>query len=64
MKGFGFTPHSQEIVRGREFICSEYAYECYKSVGINIDYDPLGFVSPADFAKTAAINAISFINTQ
>lgn len=52
------------IGQDHAYICSEYAYECYKSVGINIDYDPAGFVTPADFAQTPAINAVGFIATQ
>ena len=49
------------ISQDHAYICSEYAYECYQSVGVTIDYDPAGFVTPADFAKTPAINALSFI---
>ncbi|EKD53982.1 MAG: hypothetical protein ACD_60C00133G0002 [uncultured bacterium] len=47
----------------REFICSEYAYVCFKSVGITIDYNPLGFIAPADFARCAKVDALSFIET-
>jgi len=44
------------------FICSEYAYFCYKSVGINIPYNCNEcYLSPADFAKTPEINAIGFV---
>ena len=40
-----------ELVRNNEFICSEYVYECYKRLGLDIAYDKRGFVAPADFAK-------------
>jgi hypothetical protein len=40
------------------YICSEYAYECYKSIGIYIAHDCRGFVTPADFAKTKEVNAV------
>jgi len=43
------------------YICSEYAYKCYQSVGIDIDHDPQGFVTPADFAKSPFVNGINFI---
>ncbi|MEW6593719.1 MAG: YiiX/YebB-like N1pC/P60 family cysteine hydrolase [Thermodesulfobacteriota bacterium] len=45
----------------REFICSEYAYECYKSIGIEIDYDPRGFVAPADFARTPEVSLVAVL---
>ena len=42
--------------RNREYICSEYVWECYKAVGIDIPYDPEGFVAPADFAKVQEVD--------
>lgn len=41
----------KSLVRDREYICSEYVWECYQSVGINVTYNRLGFVAPADFAR-------------
>lgn len=47
-----FSPREQKALgRDREFICSEYVWECYHAVGIDIPYDPLGFIAPADFAR-------------
>lgn len=37
--------------RDKEFICSEYAFETFKSVGIHYTHDPRGFIVPADFPK-------------
>jgi hypothetical protein len=49
----------------RAFICSEYAYHCYKSVGITIPtYANEEFISPADFARTPEINSLGFIASQ
>lgn len=62
MKAFGFTKDSPFMQSTHSFICSEYAYECYRSVGITIDYDPEGFVSPADFAKTPLVEGLFFLN--
>jgi hypothetical protein len=42
-----------EIKRNEEYICSEYVFECYKQLGLNIAYNKLGFVAPADFANDA-----------
>lgn len=64
MKEFGFNIHDPLINQPHAYICSEYAYACYKSVGITINYDPQGYVTPADFAKTPEINAVSFIDLQ
>ena len=33
----------------KSFICSEYAYECYKAVGVNIKLNDKGFIAPSDF---------------
>ncbi len=41
-----------------DFICSEYAHECYKSIGINFNYDKRKFIAPADFAKESKVSAI------
>lgn len=48
----------------REFICSEYAYICFQSIGAEIDYNALGFISPADFARCSRVTALSFIQTE
>ena len=39
------------LKRDKEYICSEYAYETFKTVGIEYQYDPRGFIAPADFVK-------------
>ena len=41
----------REIERNQEYICSEYVYECYRILGIDVSYDERGFVAPADFAR-------------
>ena len=40
-----------EIERDQEYICSEYVYECYRILGIEVPYGARGFVAPADFAR-------------
>ena len=54
-----FGLKKKEVKRDREYICSEYAWECYNSVGIKIPYNRKGFVSPADFAEVDEV--ISFL---
>lgn len=40
----------KELQPDREYICSEYVWECYREIGIRIKHDPKGFVAPSDFA--------------
>ena len=52
----GFTRRvRQEVKRAREYICAEYVWECYKSLGIHIEYDRRGFIAPADFARARGV---------
>jgi hypothetical protein len=60
----GISPHSRDSLSGREFICSEYVFACFQSIGIDIPYDAKGFIAPADFARCAHINPCHFIYTQ
>ena len=39
----------------REYICSEYVWECYKNLGIKIQPDERGFIAPADFARAKEV---------
>ena len=51
-----FSPkEKKELEPDREFICSEYVDECYKSVGIKIVHNKLGFIAPADFANAKEV---------
>ncbi len=43
------------LERDNEYICSEYVWECYRSLGIEIPNDTRGFVSPADFARAEEV---------
>lgn len=46
----------KDLKADREYICSEYVWECYQSVGIRVPHDRRGFVSPADFAKLKKVS--------
>ncbi len=48
----------RELKRGEEFICSEYVYECYQRIGIQIRYDSSGFVAPKDFANDPVVDLL------
>ena len=58
LKGtLGFT--NNVVKRDKEFICSEYVWECYKAVGIKIPYDRRGFIAPKDFAVDKNVEPIA-----
>ena len=49
---------AKALDRDREYICSEYVWECYQTLGIDIPHDPRGFVTPADFANDPKIEVL------
>jgi hypothetical protein len=57
-------PVPKSLGRKDEFICSEYAARCFKAVGIDIEWDGLGFIAPADFARDPNTRAIAHIKTR
>lgn len=56
--------HLESAPPQREFICSEYAHVCFKSIGAHVEYNPLGFVSPADFARCDKVRPLSYIEIE
>ena len=53
-----FKKGHSEIEDDGLYICSEYAYECYKSVGIIIPHNKDGFISPGDFGRCKEFEGI------
>jgi len=47
-----------------EFICSEFVAKCFEKAGLEIPWDGLGFVAPADFANAPQVEAVAQIRTQ
>jgi uncharacterized protein YycO len=52
------------LERDSEYICSEYAWECYQSLGLDIPHDPRGFVAPADFASAEAVELLGLLASE
>ena len=50
----GLSSPSAALARNREYICSEYVYECYDSIGVKIQYRH-GFIAPKDFAVARGV---------
>lgn len=48
----------RELKPGREYICSEYVWECYKSIGIRVPHHGRGFIAPADFARSPDVELL------
>lgn len=59
MSLFGFT--KKQVKQDNEYICSEYAWECYKRVGITVKYNKLGFIAPKDFARDPSVSLMARI---
>ena len=60
---FGFDQQDPMLPR-REFICSEYAHVCFKSVGVHVDYNQMGFIAPADFARCKRVEALNYVEVE
>lgn len=59
-----FDRHMPQRLKSKdEFICSEYVDRCYRRVGIEIKWDGRGFISPADIANDAAVEAVARFET-
>ncbi len=54
----GIHENGDILPHDNSYICSEYVYACYKSIGINLPYDPLGFIAPADIARLDELKPI------
>ncbi|MBV9576860.1 MAG: hypothetical protein JO149_09575 [Gammaproteobacteria bacterium] len=57
----GFHEHPDSM-KQRAFLCSEYAQVCFESIGIHINYNPAGFIAPADFARDPQVKPLCYLN--
>lgn len=60
--GLGFD--RAETGRDRECICSEYVYECFWILGIDIAFDRQGIVAPVDFARDKKVALLWELNVE
>lgn len=60
----GFPEQQPDPLGQRAFICSEYAHTCFKSIGVTIDYNPVGFIAPADFIRSHKVKPICYVHTE
>jgi len=57
-----FTPKQMKKIKpDEEFICSEYVARCYEKVGIEIEWNEKGFISPADFAADPKFELVAVL---
>jgi hypothetical protein len=54
----------KSLAAKNEFICSEYVAKCFYAVGIEIQWDGLGFIAPGDFALDPKIDAVAQFKTR
>lgn len=64
MHSLGMTAFDGNLAPQREFICSEYAHACFTSIGVTIDYNAMGFIAPADFARCPNVMPICYIESE
>lgn len=63
LHSLGFHDTSHHFAR-REFICSEYTHACFKSIDVDIPFNGMGFIAPADFARCSRIEPICYIENE
>lgn len=51
----------KKIAPDREYICSEYVARCYEQIGLDVQWNRLGFISPADFAADANFSLVTVL---
>ena len=61
----GFTQKEKKaLTRDREYICSEYVWECYRQLGIRITHEGSGFISPSDFARAEEVELVAVLKSK
>ena len=60
MLGLG-SKERKALDSDREFICSEYVYNCYKNMAISVEHDRRGFIAPADFARNKHVSLVGVL---
>lgn len=63
LHALGFAEDEKPAQR-KEFICSEYAHDCFKSIGVDIPFNNMGFIAPADFVRCEKIKPICYLETE
>ena len=54
--------HENGLVKeNNRYICSEYVYACFKAVGIDLPYDPRGFIAPATIAQLDDVKPLAYL---
>lgn len=51
----------KSLKRDREYICSEYVWECYLSLGIKVAFDSKEYIAPVDFAKADEVELLEVL---
>jgi hypothetical protein len=60
-----FNRHMPKALGSKdEFICSEYVARCLDKIEIQIAWDGLGFIAPADFARDPKMHAVAQFRTR
>ncbi len=61
MVGFAQVTEAENLVPDGSYICSEYAWECYKQIGIDIPFNAEKFIAPNDFARAEKVDFVASV---
>jgi hypothetical protein len=57
-----FTPKERSRIKeNNAFICSEYVARCFNRAGFDVKWNPLGFITPADFATADTFELVGVL---
>ena len=59
--GFAGVTAAQKLVPSNSYICSEYAWQCYKQIGIDIPFNAEKFIAPNDFARAEKVDFVAHV---
>jgi hypothetical protein len=59
--GFAGVTDDKTLAPDGSYICSEYAWECYRQIGIEIPFSAEKFIAPNDFARDPKIEFIAHV---
>lgn len=51
----------KDLEQDREYICSEYVWECYSKLGIDVASKSGSYITPADFARDPRVSLVAVL---
>lgn len=54
----------RRIPSDKQFICSEYVYECFLEAGLDVEWNGNGFIAPANFAADPRFGLVAVLRAR